>query len=93
MMGFVGWVNNFGFKYEPRLTDMHSMYSGGERALELLNQYKISYVVIGPGEMYDFQANEQFYKDNFPVAFQNATTRVYDVRGAAALKSFTIHME
>lgn len=80
MMGFVGWVYNFGFDYSQRLNDMHVMYQGGSAARELLKKYHISYVVIGPGEINDFNANIEYYDTNYGVKYRNNSYRVYDVR-------------
>lgn len=79
MMGFVGWVHNFGFIYDQRLADMHTIYAGGDQVLPLIQKYQISYVVIGTGELNDFKANEPYFKDNFSLRFQNQSNRVYDV--------------
>jgi uncharacterized membrane protein len=79
-MGFTPWVENFGFPYEKRLQDMKTMFSGEKLSLPLLIQYKISYVVIGPGEKHGFNANESFYEKKFPLAFANLSYRIYDVR-------------
>lgn len=80
MMGFVGWVNNFGFLYQQRLDDMQNIYTAQPNTEELLKKYQISYVVIGPGEIADFHANEIYFSQNYPLAFQNMQYRVYDTR-------------
>ena len=56
------------------------MFKGGENTSNLLKKYHISYVVIGPSELRDFQANEEYYQSHFPLAFQNQNYRIYDVR-------------
>lgn len=80
MMGFVGWVNNFGFLYQQRLKDIHTIYAGGDETKPLIKHYQISYVVIGNGELNDFSANEAYFRRNFPLRFENRSNRVYDVR-------------
>jgi uncharacterized membrane protein len=79
-MGFTPWVENFGFPSSKRYQDMETMYSGGSLSLMLLKQYGVSYVVIGPGEEYEFKINKSFYSENFPIAFANQTYEIYDVR-------------
>jgi hypothetical protein len=86
LMGFTAWVGNFGFLYQQREKDLRVMYEGGVQAEQLLAQYKISYVVIGPGELQSLKANEVYYRQTYPVAFQNRTYRVYDVRSLWNLK-------
>jgi hypothetical protein len=80
LMGFTAWVGNFGFLYQQREKDMKVMYKGGVQAKQLLGQYKISYVVVGSGELQNLNANEAYYRQTYPVAFQNRTYRIYDVR-------------
>ncbi len=80
LMGYTAWVANFGFLYEQREKDLKLMFKGGENTSNLLKRNRISYVVIGPGELHDFQANEDYYKKHFPLIFQNQNYRIYDVR-------------
>lgn len=80
LMGFTAWAWNFGFDYYPRELDMKKMYLGGDGTVELLKKYNISYVVIGPAEMYDLKANEEYFRKNFPLAFTNNNYRIYDTR-------------
>jgi hypothetical protein len=86
LMGFTAWVGNFGFLYQQREKDLRVMYEGSAQTEQLLDQYKISYVVIGPGELQNLQANEAYYRQTYPVAFQNRTYRIYDVRSIWNLK-------
>ena len=80
LMGFTAWVWNFGFDYYSRESDMKKMFLGVSDVESLLYKYKISYVVIGPSEIYDLRANEEYYKINFPLAFSNDSYRIYDTR-------------
>lgn len=79
-MGYTAWVANFGFLYEQQEKDLKLMFKGGENINALLKKNLISYVVIGPRELRDFQANEDYYKKHFPLVFQNQNYRIYDVR-------------
>ena len=58
------------------------MFSGGERAKELLQKYKINFAVIGPSEKTDFGANEDFYDKNFPVLIKIGETKIYQIQDA-----------
>lgn len=87
LIGFVGWLPNFGFDYQQREQDVKAMFSGGEMSEQLLKQYQVSYVSIGPGELNDSQADESYFARRYPVAFENANYRIYDVR---SIKSSTI---
>lgn len=80
LLGFTAWVWNFGFSYQQREKDMQTMYQGGLFTEDLLKKYNVSYVAIGPGEIYNMRANENYFSSKFPVAFQNQNYRIYDVR-------------
>jgi uncharacterized membrane protein len=79
-MGYTAWVMNYGFPYQQRWEDMNIMYAGGPETNVLLKKYNISYVVIGSGEIYNFHAKENYFSSNFPLAFQDSSYRIYDVR-------------
>ena len=59
---------------------MKRMYLGGDGTKDLLKKYNISYVVIGPAEIYDLSANEKYFSENFSLAFRNNNYRIYDTR-------------
>lgn len=80
LMGFTAWAWNYGFDYYQRELDMKKMYLGGDGTVELLKKYKISYVAIGPAEINDLKANEQYFQKNFQLAFRNNNYRIYDTR-------------
>jgi len=79
-MGYTAWVWNFGFNHVQRERDLPLMYQGGVRAESLLREYNISYVVIGPGELGDQRANEEYFRLKFPLAFSDQNYRIYDIR-------------
>ncbi len=80
LMGYTGWVWNYGFKYEQRERDLATIYRGAPEALSLLQKYKISYIVIGPPEINDLKADENYFQARFPLAFKNNSNRIYDTR-------------
>ena len=55
------------------------MFQGGSNAKELLQKYKVSYVVIGAAEKKDFAANEIFYSQNYPLFIDENGTKIYKV--------------
>ncbi len=80
LMGYTAWVWNFGFEHEQRDQDIRRMYQGGSATDELLIYYDVSYVVIGPAERNDLLANEEYFRQRFPLAFRNQQYRIYDTR-------------
>lgn len=81
VMGYPGWAWNYGFEYLPRQADINTMYLGGDDANQLLKQYKVSYVVFGPGERNNIVSKEAYFSQNFPMAIESDPYKVYDVRG------------
>jgi hypothetical protein len=51
VMGYPGWIWTWGLPTEPRMSDVKAMFQGGPTTEALLRQYRVSYVVIGPGEL------------------------------------------
>ncbi len=82
LIGFTPWVWNYGFNSSGTELDMRTIYLGGEAAIQLLKKHRISYVTIGPTEIYDLSANENFFASRFPLAFSNENYRVYSVKSA-----------
>lgn len=80
LMGFTGWLANFGFDYQQREADLKIMFGGGTAAESVLRKYQVSYVTVGPGERGDFDVDETYFAENYPVAFENDGYRIYDVR-------------
>ncbi len=78
MMGYWAWAWNYGFDNGKREEDIKQMYTGSDEGLELIRNYQISYVVIGPAEINDVKPNQEFFT-RFPVAFSNSSYKVYDV--------------
>ncbi len=80
LLGYTAWAYNYGFNYQQREQDVATMYEGDSEADRLLKYYHVSYVAIGPTELHDLLANEPYFAEHFPIAFQNKDYRIYDVR-------------
>ncbi len=80
LLGYVAWAWNFGFLYRQTEDDVHKMFRGGDEAKRLLKHHRVSYVFVGPGERYSMQANEGWYRANFPIRFEVGQNLVFDVR-------------
>ena len=63
VLGYTGWLWSYGIDYHQREKDVATMLSGNLNTAELLKQYGIDYVVIGPSERNDkgYQVNEPYY--------------------------------
>lgn len=78
-LGYLGWVRNFGFDHTLRDKQVYLVFSGSSQANQILKENKISYIFVGPKERGTLVINSQ-YLQQFPVAFQNEDTVVYDTR-------------
>lgn len=78
-LGYLGWVKNFGFDPTVRIQEVHSIFSGQTNANKIIIKNKISYIYVGPLEKREFIVNYN-YLSQFPVAFENENTIVYDTR-------------
>ena len=79
LMGYNGWLWSYGINYEKRREEILKMFSGSSEAENLLKQYNIRYVVVGPSERTDFNANESFFKKNHELVLEKNDYAVYRV--------------
>jgi uncharacterized membrane protein len=80
LMGISGWVYSYGFNAAQTEQDIRDIYAGKNNTPQLLKKQNASYVVIGPSELSDMNANEGYFQDNYRLAFSNDEYRIYDVR-------------
>ncbi len=80
LLGYIGWISNYGFLYEQREKDMYAIYAGYANTAELVARYDISYVVIGPQERRLAGLNESYFATHYPAAFSSNNYVIYDVR-------------
>lgn len=80
LMGYQGslWVH--GIKYGDRERDIKEIYSGSSLAMNLINKYRIDYVIIGPGERNDLKANELFFQKNLCLVKRTENYLIYSVK-------------
>ena len=80
LLGYPGWIWSRGLDYSGREADIKTIYSGGQNAEQLLRQYHIEYVLMGPEELASLPVNEQFWS-NYRKVLQGAGYRVYATAG------------
>ncbi|MEW6055102.1 MAG: hypothetical protein AB1540_00685 [Bdellovibrionota bacterium] len=79
LMGYPGWVNNYGFDYQQRAREIESIFRGAPDTERLLSLHQIKYVAIGPSELREFRADEAYFRCRYGLAFQNANFRIYEI--------------
>jgi len=83
VMAYRGWLYAYGIDVAPTERDVRAMFLGGAEAERLLERYRVEFVVIGPHERADFQADEEFFRSRHPVVLAEEETRVYAIGGGA----------
>ena len=79
LMGYRGWLWSHGIDYHPREQDIMAIYSGSERALDLLIRYGIDYVLIEQDKTADFHENVAFFAAHFQPVYGSAHYILFDV--------------
>lgn len=78
LVGFYGWAWSHGLAYEQRAYDVGQIYKGSPQASQLVSQYHVSYVTVGPPERGQFSINES-YLSKFPKIHLTGGWQIYDV--------------
>jgi hypothetical protein len=60
LLGFPAWMWSRGIDYSLRYNQVQSIYLGGLDANDLVRQYGVDYVLVGPAELSTFRVNEYF---------------------------------
>jgi hypothetical protein len=81
---FTPYLRSWGIDPTERERDVRAIYAFTPEAPELLRQYDVSYVQIGPSERRSFNANVEAFRDRFPVIASTEGYEVFDVRGPIA---------
>ncbi len=79
VMGFTGQIWSWGIDVGNTPQDVKNMYSGTESSKQLMKQYKISYIVIGPQEQSKFHPDENFFLENYKLVLQRGAYKVFKV--------------
>ncbi len=80
VMAYPGWLWTQGYDFFPAQNNVSAMYLGSATSLELLHQYQVNYVVVGPNEKIELQANQEFFDQHFPVVYEHGLTKIYQVK-------------
>jgi hypothetical protein len=78
-MGYPGHLWSHGIHFDARELDLKTMYQGGVAAEPLLQRYGIEYVVIGPVEFSEFNADEGWFAEKYEAVIDEAGYRVYRI--------------
>lgn len=79
-MGFRGWLWSWGINYASRESDINRIFVGDPQTPQLLAKYNIDYVIVGPGEISNFHADQKYFEDHYPLLVNRYGQEVFDVR-------------
>ena len=79
ILGFRGWLWSWGINYSQREADVRKMFTGDAQTPQLLSQYGVDYVIIGPGEISNFDANEKYYLTHYSLLLDRGGQKIFDV--------------
>jgi hypothetical protein len=81
MIGYPGWLWTYGLgDYVQKGADEKLILQGAPDALDLVDKYRVGYVLIGPQELADpWNADRAFWEQNGTVVYNNGEYTVYKV--------------
>jgi hypothetical protein len=79
LMGYPGHLWSHGINFSARERDVNLMYQGGAPAARLFQLYGVEYVVVGPVEISEFNADEEWFAENYEAVIDEAGYRVYRI--------------
>ncbi|MBK9314910.1 MAG: hypothetical protein IPM55_11795 [Acidobacteria bacterium] len=79
VMGYPGHLWTHGIDYGGREMDVKTAFAGGAGAIEALARLNVDFLLIGPFERAQMQANERFFQDLYQMVFEEGDYRLYRI--------------
>lgn len=80
VMGYPGHLWSHGIQAAERERDVRTIYQGGAVAQQLLQEHGIDYVIVGPVEYSEWQADEGFFAATYRTVIDEVGYRVYQIK-------------
>ncbi|MDA1079515.1 MAG: hypothetical protein O2840_02385 [bacterium] len=80
VLGYRGWLWTHGVDYQETESEVRSIFAGDQDAEALLKKHNISYVVLGDEERQQYEVDEAFFAQHFPILLQLKNKTVYSVQ-------------
>lgn len=77
LLTFRGWLWTHGYEYQSHEVAARTMFVHPMSSLDMFNQYRINYVVVGPNEKREWFANESELGEKFSVIHQTKNYTIY----------------
>lgn len=78
VMAYEGWLWSYGIDYTKAKHDINQILSGANNALQLLNQYRISYIIVDKDLRQSYQINDTFLRQ-FPIVQSNQSISIFKI--------------
>lgn len=79
VMGYPGHLWTHGINFQERENDVKTAFRGGPEAIDALSRLKADYLLIGPIERLQMQANERFFRDLYRTVFTEGEYSLYRI--------------
>ena len=83
ILGYAGWVNNYGLEFKPRFEDLKALYCGPRNgAGEIMRKYGASYAYLGRSEANEYGCSPVFEGvPGFSLEYSSDGIRIYRFSG------------
>lgn len=78
--GYRGWLWTHGIDYTKTDADIVAIYAGTSQAKSLIDAYHIEYIFVGPAERKEYLINEAFFKNQFPIMYEDESSVIFQVK-------------
>jgi hypothetical protein len=68
-----------GLDTRKRHEDVGKMFAFPEKYFDLFDKYHVDYVYIGDYERYEFDIDEEYFRENFKIVFENEEVVLYSI--------------
>jgi hypothetical protein len=87
MTSYQPWLRNIGLDSTRQEADLRSIYRFDHRATDLLEEYRVDYVVIGEWEERELEANVGAFAERYPLKARIGEYRVFAISDRAQARS------
>lgn len=79
LLGYSGWLWSYGIDDNRRKADVKDIYALNDRGLELLKEYDVGYVALGPRERRQYDIDEQRWHESYSKVFDREGTKLFKI--------------
>lgn len=82
IIGYLGWLGNYGLNYTPRVEDVRTIYCGPpDDAAQAMRKYNARYIYLSGHELGEFRCQMPFRQSQlFSLEFANREAEIYSLR-------------